>query len=124
MVPGVRKRGIYNVKAREAQRKALRNYSTAAEAVLWKNLKSGQLSGKKFRRQESIGPYIVDFYCPESRLIVELDGAGHFTENGAEYDAKRTEYFREQNIRVIRFENKTVYRDLEYVLETIKANLK
>lgn len=57
-------------------------------------------------------------------MIVELDGAGHFTENGAEHDAKRTEYFREQNIRVIRFENKTVYRDLEYVLETIKANLK
>ena len=123
-MPGVRKRGIYNIKAKEPQRKQLRHYSTAAEAVLWKNLKSGQLSGKKFRRQESIGPYIVDFYCPESRLIVELDGAGHFTENGAEYDAKRTEYFREQDFRVIRFENKTVYRDLEYVLETIKANLK
>ena len=112
-MPGVRERGIYNIKAKEPQRKQLRHYSTAAEAVLWKNLKSGQLSGKKFRRQQSIGPYIV-----------ELDGAGHFTDNGAEYDEKRTEYFREQDIRVIRFENKTVYRDLEYVLETIKANLK
>jgi len=119
----VRKRGIYNVKAKELQRKALRNSSTSAEAVLWNNLKNGQLSGKKFRRQESIGPYIVDFYCPENRLVVELDGASHFTENGAEYDAKRTHYFRDRNIRVIRFENKTVYRDLEYVLETIKGNL-
>ena len=123
-MPGVRKRGIYNIKAKEPQRKELRNFSTAAEAVPWRNLKNGQLKSKKFRRQQSIGPYIVDFYCPESRLIVELDGAGHFTENGAKYDAKRTEYFREQDFRVIRFENKTVYRDLEYVLETIKANLK
>ena len=121
---GKHKRGIYNTTAKEEHRKELRNALTTAEAVLWKNLQNSQLAGKKFRRQESIGPYIADFYCPESRLIVELDGAGHFTENGAEYDAKRTEYFREQNIRVIRFENKTVYRDLEYVLETIKANLK
>ena len=121
---GKRKRGIYNTTAKEEQRKELRNSLTIAEAVLWNQLKDNQLAGKKFRRQESIGPYIADFYCPESRLIVELDGAGHFTENGAEYDAKRTEYFREQDFRVIRFENKTVYRDLEYVLETIKANLK
>ena len=120
----MKKRGIYNIKAREPQRKELRNYGTAADVVLWKHLKNGQLNGKKFRRQTSIGPYIVDFYCPESRVIVELDGAGHFTETGAEYDAKRTGYLAEQNISVIRFENKTVYRDLEYVLETIKASLK
>src|SRR2546422_5025959 len=73
-MPGVRKRGIYNIKAKEPQRKELRNFSTAAEAVPWRNLKNGQLKSKKFRRQQSIGPYIVDFYCPESRLIVCLPG--------------------------------------------------
>ncbi len=71
---GKHKRGIYNTTAKEEQRKALRNSLTIAEAVLWKQLKDSQLAGRKFRRQESIGPYIADFYCPESRLIVELDG--------------------------------------------------
>src|SRR2546426_52286 len=84
---GNHKRGIYNTKAKEGQRKQLRNSLTIAEAVLWKNLKDSQLSRKKFRRQESIGPYIADFYCPESRLIVELDGSGHYQVGGAEYDA-------------------------------------
>jgi very-short-patch-repair endonuclease len=120
---GKRKRGIYNTTAKEEQRKELRNSLTIAEAVLWNQLKDNQLAGKKFRRQESIGPYIADFYCPESRLIVELDGAGHYSVGGAEHDAKRTEYLRERGLKVIRFENKAVFDDLEWVLEMIKKNL-
>ena len=118
-----RKRGIYNTKAKEDQRKQLRNSLTIAEAVLWKNLKDGQLAGKKFRRQESIGPYIADFYCPENRVIVELDGSGHYQVGGAEYDARRTKYLKERGLRVIRFENKVVLDDLEWVLETIRKSL-
>ena len=59
-------------------RKSLRNHSTAAEAVLWRILKGKQLEGLKFRRQQGIGPYIVDFYCPKLKLAIELDGEGYF----------------------------------------------
>src|SRR5438309_9087686 len=75
-------RGIFNRKRTEKRRKEMRNSGTAAEAMLWKHLQRRQILGKKFRRQEGIGPYIVDFYCPECRVIVELDGAPHFEELG------------------------------------------
>ncbi len=117
------KRGIYNVDAKKIRRKELRNSSTAAEAVLWTRLKESQLEGKKFRRQTGIGPYIVDFFCPECRVVVELDGAPHFGPNAAEYDASRTKYLEEKGIRVIRFENKSVYKDVESVLEEIRKEL-
>ena len=118
-----RKRGIYNVRATEPKRQELRNFLTPAEAVLWKQLQRRQLDGKKFRRQVSIGPYIVDFYCPECRVVVELDGAAHFEIAGAEYDARRTEYLEENGIRLIRFENRTVFGELEWVLEAIRRSL-
>ena len=117
------KRGIYNVKVKQTRRKELRHSLTAAEAVLWTHLKKRQLDGKKFRRQESIGPYIVDFFCPEYRVIVELDGAPHFEPGAAGYDARRTEYLKERGMRVVRFENKAVYKDVEAVLEEIRRNL-
>jgi very-short-patch-repair endonuclease len=120
---GSRKRGIYNVRATEPKRKELRNSLTPAETVLWKHLQRRQLEGKKFRRQVGIGPYIVDFFCPECRVVVELDGAAHLGIAGAEYDARRTEYLEEKGIRVIRFENQTVFRELEWVLEAIRRSL-
>jgi very-short-patch-repair endonuclease len=117
------KRGIYNTKAKEAHRRELRNSSTAAEAILWKHLQRRQVLAKKFRRQESIGPYIVDFYCPECRLAVELDGAGHYSTLGNEYDERRDKYLETLGIQVVRFENRLVYQELEFVLETIRRNL-
>ena len=101
----------------------LRKNLTPAEALLWTNLKNSQLAGKKFRRQHSIGPFIVDFYCPECRVAVELDGEGHMTETGTEADQKRTEFLKRFNVTVIRFENKEVFDDLEGVLETIQRCL-
>jgi len=101
----------------------LRKNLTPAEALLWTNLKNSQLAGKKFRRQHSIGPFIVDFYCPECRVAVELDGDGHMTETGTEADQKRTEFLKRFNVTVFRFENKEVFDDLEGVLETIQRCL-
>ncbi|SOE21253.1 Very-short-patch-repair endonuclease [Spirosomataceae bacterium TFI 002] len=103
-------------------RKNLRNYSTSAEAFLWTSLKSSQLDGRKFRRQHSVGNYILDFYCPKERLCIELDGAGHFTTEGIEYDKQRTNYINSLNIKVIRFENKEVFENLENVLAEIMNN--
>jgi very-short-patch-repair endonuclease len=94
---------------------------TPAEALLWKCLQRSQLLGKKFRRQFSIGHYIVDSYCPECRLAVELDGQGHFAINADKYEAERTKYLGSCGIRVLRFDNKVLFDNLEAVLEAIKA---
>ena len=119
-----RRRLIHNVSGSNERRKELRESLTAAEALLWMNLKGRKLDGKKFRRQHSIGPYIVDFFCPECRLAIELDGAAHMTDGGSEADDRRTEFLQRFNVRVIRFENKAVFEDLEGVLEDIRRNLK
>jgi very-short-patch-repair endonuclease len=74
----------------------------------------------KFRRQHNIGPFILDFYCPECRLAIELDGAGHHTEIGAERDYHRTQYLEQHKVRVLRFENKLIWENLEAVLEAIR----
>ena len=110
--------------ARYERAPARHNSGTAAEAMLWKHLQRRQILGKKFRRQEGIGPYIVDFYCPECRVIVELDGAPHFEADKQEYDAERTNYLEELGMKVIRFENRALYEDTEWVLETIKQELR
>jgi very-short-patch-repair endonuclease len=116
------KPNIYNSKSLEPNRKELRNALTPAEAFLWTQLKKRQLSGKKFRRQYSVGPYTLDFFCPEVRLAVELDGAYHFTVIGQELDAKRDQYLKEKGILVLRFENRDVFEDLEFVLGVIRKN--
>ena len=113
---------IYNSKPLEPNRKELRNTLTPAEAFLWTQLKNRQLCGKKFRRQHSVGPYILDFYCPEVRLAVELDGAPHFNAIGQERDGIKDRYLEEQGIVVLRFENRDVFEDLEYVLGVIRKN--
>ena len=78
---------------------------------------------RKFRRQHSIGPYIVDFYCPECRLIVELDGQPHYEFIADVYEAERTKYFSQFGIKVVRFENRLVFEALEAVLATIRREL-
>ena len=118
-----RRRLIHNVSGFNDRRKQLRENLTSAEALLWLNLKGRRLNGKKFRRQHSIGPYIVDFFCPECRLAIELDGAAHLTDNGNEADTRRSEFLKRFNVRVIRFENRAVFEDLEGVLEDIRRSL-
>src|SRR6516162_2433432 len=84
---------IFNLPRQMDRRKKLRNEPTAAEYVLWQTLKGSKVLGKKFRRQCGIGPYIVDFYCPECRLIIELDGAPHQTVGVDKYEGERNMYF-------------------------------
>jgi len=119
----MRRRLIHNLSTANDRRQQLRQSLTPAEALLWLNLKRSQLAGKKFRRQHSVGPYIIDFFCPECRLRVELEGEGHMTETGAEWDRRRSEFLKRFNIRVIRFENKQVFENIEGVLEEIRRNL-
>src|SRR4030095_1203988 len=112
---------LHNPRNLKERRHELRRNLTSAEAWLWSNLKWSKLDGKKFRRQHGIGPYIADFYCPESRLIVELDGAVHEDVLRMERDTRRMLFFEKLGIRVIRFENKLVFEDIELVLNAIRA---
>ncbi|MCM8569491.1 endonuclease domain-containing protein [Gramella jeungdoensis] len=117
-------RRIHNKKYLEPYRKKLRKSPTPAEAFLWKCLQNRRLGGRKFRRQHSIENYIADFYCPEERLVVELDGQGHYNELAHESDSNRTQDLNNLGIRVVRFENKLVFENLEQVLQEIKDNFR
>ena len=116
--------GIRNTRSKKLFRQELRTYGTAAEAVLWNSLQRRQILGKKFRRQYCISRYIVDFYCRESRLIVELDGEAHFSLTIDEYEQKRTAFLESLWLRVLRFENRELLENLEGVLETIRESLR
>ena len=115
---------IHNEKRLKIIRRSLRNDSTSAEATLWQGLKKRQLQGRKFRRQHSIGPYVVDFYCPTEKLAVELDGEAHNDPGREEYDAEREAFLRKQDIRIVRFENRAVFEDVEVVLEGIAEHFR
>jgi very-short-patch-repair endonuclease len=115
---------IFNRKPLKQFRKNLRNNLTPAEAILWTYMKKKQLDGRKFRRQHSIGNYIVDFYCPAEKLAVELDGAAHYTTEGEEHDLARDEYLMNLGIKVLRYENRDVFNNIEAVLDDIKKNFK
>jgi very-short-patch-repair endonuclease len=78
-----------------------------------------QFLGLKFRRQHPLGRYIVDFYCAERRLAVELDGGQHFTVEGQAYDRRRTEYLAARGVRVLRFTNRELFEDTDRVLEML-----
>lgn len=114
----------HNKKELLEKRKELRKSLTPAEAFLWKHLKAKQLAGRKFHKQHSIDHYIVDFYCPSEKLVIELDGQVHMNETAQEYDAQRTKYLEKLGLTVIRFENKMVFEHLKSVLEEIKNNFK
>jgi very-short-patch-repair endonuclease len=110
---------VFNKKFLKEKRRKLRNNPTCAEKYLWRELRKSQLEGRKFRRQISIGNYIADFYCPAEKLVIELDGEGHFEEEQMQYDEKRTEYLQSLGISVLRFENQEILYNTESVLTKI-----
>ena len=100
--------------------KRLRRDSTDAERVLWQRLRSRQIAGHKFRRQATVGPYIVDFLCIEAKLIVEADGGQHTSER----DAARTAWLESRGLRVERFWNNDILQNIDGVLQAIVMLLK
>ena len=87
-------------------------------------VRHSNLGGYKFRRQHSVGAFVLDFYCPSEKLAVELDGDSHFTDNAIEYDRERTAYLNALNIKVLRFLNTDVYDNLNAVCERILEEIK
>jgi very-short-patch-repair endonuclease len=95
----------------------MRRSMTPAEEKLWGHLRSGRLGGFHFRRQQIIEPYIVDFYCHKSAVVVELDGSSHH--NREDYDRLRDTYLKQRGLRVLRFLNTQVDKEIENVLWVI-----
>jgi very-short-patch-repair endonuclease len=101
-------------------RRGLRKRLTPAEASLWSLLKNRQAFGLKFRRQTSIKNYIVDFYCPQYKIVIELDGEPHFTQEQADKDQKRDKRLKELGHFVLRYENLVVFDHPDFIFDDIK----
>jgi len=111
---------FHNLPEKKPQRRELRSRLTPEESFLWTFLQHRQLAGRKFRRQHSVGPYILDFYCPAEKLAVELDGSTHDHEAAQAYDAKRETFLSKLGIRTVRFQNSEVRKNIEGVLIAIE----
>jgi len=97
----------------------LRQRSTEAEKVLWNMLRNRRLGGLKFRRQHQVGPFIVDFFCREKRLVIEADGAPHLDSGGQARDTSRTGILQTHGYTVLRFENQDVVVSPQFVADQI-----
>jgi very-short-patch-repair endonuclease len=100
----------------------LRKNQTPAEVEIWHLLRGRQASGYKFRRQHAIGNFIVDFYCPAAKLVIEIDGDTHLEQ--VEYDQTRTDWIESQGYQVIRFTNRQVSENISAVLKNILEHCK
>lgn len=125
MQGGVRggfKRGmdkIFNTKTQKRLRQKLRNERSVSEKLFWRQLSNSKL-GYKFRRQQGIGKYIVDFYCPELKLVIEVDGATHCTDEELEYDKERENFLKSLGLKIKRYYNTAIKEDLGCVIEGLK----
>jgi very-short-patch-repair endonuclease len=104
-------------------KRRLRSNLTGPETRLWSRLRARQLQGLKFRRQHGIGPYIVDFYCPEQSLVIEVDGDSHADADQIVKDQLRDRYFQSLGLRVIRYINDDILKNLDGVLEDLAQRL-
>ncbi len=111
---------LFNSQSKKLYRRNLRKLSTQQEKILWKFLRNRQHLNLKFRRQYIIGKYITDFYRPELKLAIEIDGANHFFDaKSTAYDLQRQRFIESKGIRVLRFSNPGFLENIEGVLQTI-----
>jgi len=104
---------------KRALAKTLRVNATDAERILWSLLRGRRLA-LRFRRQQPIGPYIVDFFCPSAKLVIELDGGQHGMDGIVAYDESRTRFLENKGYRVLRFWNGEVMTNRDVVVEAIR----
>jgi len=113
---------IFNKTEYKQHRQALRQNMTEPEKRLWQILRNSQM-GVKFRRQHGIGDYIADFYCPELKLVIEIDGDSHFSIEAQGYDKIRDDFMLSLNIETIRLKNDDVMQNIEGVYQYIKHQI-
>ncbi|MCK5125170.1 MAG: endonuclease domain-containing protein [candidate division Zixibacteria bacterium] len=110
---------LFNNQKFKYRRQLLRNNATRAEQLLWNKLKRRRLNGLKFRRQYSIGQYIVDFYLPSHKLAIEIDGPTHLSNQSILKDKTRTRFLKNNGISLLRYGNNEIYEGMENVLQSI-----
>ncbi|HMT12075.1 MAG TPA: DUF559 domain-containing protein [Ignavibacteria bacterium] len=113
---------VFTKKSEQLKRSLLRNNMTEAEKLLWVELKSRKL-GVRFLRQYSIDKFVVDFYCPEIKLAIEVDGITHNSPEEIEYDTYRQGEIENHKITFARFTNQQVYNNIKLVVDEIKARI-
>jgi very-short-patch-repair endonuclease len=114
---------IFN-KAKECEkRRSLREEMPKAEALVWQRLRRRQVEGFKFRRQYSVDAYVIDFYCSELRLAIEIDGDSHLQGDAPAYDIARQRLLESLGLAVLRFTNCQVYTELDVVIDTIAEKI-
>ncbi len=112
---------MLNSKNQIPVRRELRKNQTETEKIIWDKLRNRRFLNLKFRRQYGIGNYIADFYCSSLKLVIELDGGQHFTEEGLEYDKIREEFMKSLGIITLRFNNNEVLNNIEEILMKIET---
>ena len=110
---------LYNKTSEREKRRSLRNNMPQAEKVIWAKLRNRQIEECKFRRQYSVAAFVMDFYAPELKLGIEIDGESHFREGAQQYDYERQVFLESKEIHFLRFTNQEVYENIEGVLEAI-----
>jgi very-short-patch-repair endonuclease len=114
---------LYNKSSEKFKRQSLRNNIPPAEKLLWEKLRRRQVEDCKFRRQYSIAAFVVDFYSPELKLVIEVDGESHFVEGAQEYDQERDTFLISKGTQILRFTNSHVYEKLDGVLVVIAQKI-
>jgi very-short-patch-repair endonuclease len=112
----------YNARLKGPSRD-LRKNMTEAESILWAKIRNKRIRGFIFYRQKPFGEYIVDFYCPRAKLVIELDGSQHFNKTNMENDKLRDEIINNLGFRVLRFTNAEVLTDIESVIKCIDSKI-
>lgn len=113
----------YNRRSEKVNRRELRQSSTQAEKILWQHLKNRNLMGLKFRRQYSVDQFVLDFYCPEIKLAIELDGKIHLDKKVKNHDENRDGFIKGFGIKIIRIGNDLILEDIQQVLELIEKEI-
>ena len=110
---------IYNKNSQKPKRQKLRRQMPGAEIILWNRLRRRQIAGVKFRRQYSVDRFVLDFYCPQLKLAIEVDGPTHQSAEAQGYDQFRQKIIEGLDIQFLRFENRDVYQNIDGVLDAI-----
>ena len=114
---------IYNRQDQNEKRKALRKEMSNAEVILWNHVKGRQIKNKKFRRQFGVGRYVIDFYCPEIKLAIEVDGDTHDSPDEIEYDKTRQLEIENYKIVFLRIKNEEVFKNIDEVILKIENKI-
>ena len=110
---------LYNKTSEKEKRRSLRNNMPPAEKIVWEKLRNRQIEGCKFRRQYSIDRFVIDFYAPELKLAIEIDGDSHFQDGAQVYDYERQSFLESSGTRFLSFTNQQVYENLAGVITSI-----